>query len=168
MGLLPRHVEHRRTVDVDPDGPQLRRDQPVAQPHRRDPPRAVGKPLAFVERRQPLPPGRRPQPRDAPALLVDQDRRVAPDRVAQVGRQPAPAAPGSSTLRPKRMKPQGSAAAKKGRSSGESTGPAQPRMTARAAIYCSVTGMQSMPRARSASHISRVWSVLVKPATRSR
>ena len=39
---------------------------------------------------------------------------------------------------------------------------------ARAAIYCSVTGMQATPRERSASHICRVSSELANPATRSR
>ena len=70
------------------------------------------------------------------------------------------------------MNPHGSAAAKNRRSLRREPVPAQPKMTARAPIYCpiycSVTGMQAMPRARSASHICRVWSALLNPATRSR
>ena len=66
------------------------------------------------------------------------------------------------------MNPQGAASAKKRRSAGVSSGPPQPRMTARGAIYCSVTGMQATPRERSASHICRVSSELANPATLSR
>ena len=71
-------------------------------------------------------------------------------------------------LRANRMNPHGSASAKKRRSPAPRPVPPQPKMTARAPIYCSVTGMQAIPRARSDSHICRVWSALLKPATRSR
>ena len=164
---VPRHVEHRRTVDVDAGGAELVGDQPVAQAHRRDAPRPVREPPAFVERRQPLAPRRPAQAGDAAALLVDQHRGVAAHRVAQVGGQPRELGRVRDVAR-EQDEPHGSAPAKNRRSSGESTGPAAPKMTARAAIYCKVTGMQSTPRARSASHISRVWSVLEKPATRRR
>ena len=88
VGLVPRHVEHRRTIDVDAGGAELVGDQPVAQAHRRDAPRPVREPPAFVERRQPLAPRRPAQAGDAAALLVDQHRGVAAHRVAQVGGQP--------------------------------------------------------------------------------
>ena len=154
--------------DVDADGAQLGRDQPVAQVHRPRPQRALGQALALVERRRPLAPGGRAQPGDPAALLVDQHRRVAPDAVAQRGGQPARAAPGSATLRAKRMKPQGSASAKNRRSVRAELRPAAAEDDGAGAIYCSVTGMQAMPRARSASHICRVSSGSSKPATRSR
>ena len=80
-----RHVEDRQAIDADADGAQVRRHQPRAQPH---------EPRLFVEVEAGEPvesrggrifrPMRRPEPLHAPALLIDEHRRIgALDDVAK-------------------------------------------------------------------------------------
>lgn len=79
-------IEKRRAVHVDPAGGKLMRNQPVAQDQR------LGRslqlpPFYFRHRGRELTPVRRAETLDAPALLIDQHRRGAAHRIAQIGGQ---------------------------------------------------------------------------------
>lgn len=86
MGLRLDQIGERRAVHVDADLVQLGRDQPVAQPLRAQ---RIERALHLVERRQVGVPMRRPHPLHPAALLVDQDRRLAAQRLAKIGGQAA-------------------------------------------------------------------------------
>ncbi len=79
------HIEQRQAIDADADFGQHRRERHRIEPRRLD--RAGGR--AFIERierraAREIGPFGRFHPRDAPALLVDQDRQiVAPVEIAQ-------------------------------------------------------------------------------------
>jgi hypothetical protein len=88
VGAGQAEVEHRRAVDVDTQRAELHGEQACIEPHclRRPVAVAAGE-LAEAcggRRGAPL---RRLQPGDAAAFLVDQHRRVAPHRLAQIGDQ---------------------------------------------------------------------------------
>src|SRR5204863_7020678 len=75
----------RQAVHIDPNRAQVVRDQACAEPCSPQP----GLRISLVERavmraRRILWPMRGAEPLHAPALLVDQDRGVAPDRLAHV------------------------------------------------------------------------------------
>ena len=156
--------------DVDADGGELGGDQPVAQPHRPRPQVAVGQRAAGVERRRATrarparAAGRRGRPpgRSAPAR---RGRRCRAGRrsaarscagVRDVARE-EDEAPGLGRRRRSAAPP----SAEAGPRAAEDDGAGRPSTAAS-------PGCRRSPRARSDSHICRVWSALVKPATRSR
>jgi hypothetical protein len=77
MGFGKGDVEHRQAIDVAADRGDVRRQQARIQLGRLQPALRIAR-IEFAEqpRRRRLAPMWRPQPRDAAAFLVDQDRRL--------------------------------------------------------------------------------------------
>jgi len=82
MALGGEHIEQRRAVHVDADGAELVGDDAITQPRRLERAVLVGA-VEEAHHRAPPAPVRRAEALDAPALLVDQHRRVAANRAAQ-------------------------------------------------------------------------------------
>ena len=151
-----------------PDRAQLARDQPVAQVHRPRPqPRPGSRAHSSSAGAHSRQAGARSRATRPPSWSISTGAsRPTLSRSSPVSRRELLRAldvAGEEDEAPGRRPRRRSAAPP-----APSAGPPQPKMTARGAIYCSVTGMQATPRARSASHICRVSSASAKPATRSR
>ena len=107
-----RQVEHRQAIDGDAEPVEVVGDQPRAEPGRHL--GAAGPATSRWRGRRDRGAIRRPEPGHPAALLVDQHRRIAaPDAGAQRLRPARAPGPGARQLRRNRMKPEGSASAKK-------------------------------------------------------
>jgi hypothetical protein len=90
VGSRQGEVGERHAVDIDADRGEIRRDQPRAEPRRRQPElrRAVVQSAIDRAGRIILRPMRRPQPLHPPAFLVDQHGSIgAPHRRAKIANQ---------------------------------------------------------------------------------
>ena len=88
MRTVGRRVEHRHAIHVDPRFAQIMCDQPRAEPGEPRRLRLVRAGLFETRSAWIGAPVRAREPLHAPALLIDQHRRVSPQRVADFGGQP--------------------------------------------------------------------------------
>jgi hypothetical protein len=86
MGFRPGNIGNRRTIGIYAHRTQFLGHDPGAQAQDMRSVQACS--LCGIKGRRPLTPIGGPHPLHAPAFLIDQDRRVTPNRSAQIAGQP--------------------------------------------------------------------------------